>query len=70
MDAGRRHRRARRALSVALLACALAAPGASPASDGVLWQGDTPEHGTAVVAGIGFAWIIGRSKRTVEVDDE
>jgi len=25
---------------------------------------------SAVVAGVGFAWIIGRSKRTVEVDDE
>jgi hypothetical protein len=53
MDADRRHRRARGAFSVALLACALAAPGASPASDGVLWQGSTPEHGTGVVAGIG-----------------
>jgi L,D-transpeptidase-like protein len=49
--AGQRGRRA--ALVVALLVCVLGAPGGAPASDGVLWQGGTPEHGTAFAAGIG-----------------
>jgi hypothetical protein len=36
-----------------LLGCVLAAPGGAPASDGVLWQGSTPEDGTAFAAGTG-----------------
>jgi hypothetical protein len=41
------------ALGVALFACALGAPASSPASDGVLWQGGTPEHQTAFAAAVG-----------------
>ena len=36
-----------------LLLCVLAAPAGAPASDGVLWQGATPDHGTAFPAGVG-----------------
>jgi hypothetical protein len=48
-----RHGRRRVALSAALFVCVLGAPGSSPASGGVLWQGETPEHKTAFVAAIG-----------------
>jgi lipoprotein-anchoring transpeptidase ErfK/SrfK len=53
MKAGRSQRRRRTALSVALLVCALGAPGGAPASDGVLWQGGTPEDQSAFPAAVG-----------------
>jgi lipoprotein-anchoring transpeptidase ErfK/SrfK len=43
----------RTALVVPLLAAVLVAPRGAPASDGVLWQGGTPEHKTAFAAGVG-----------------
>jgi hypothetical protein len=43
----------RGALLAVLAGCALAAPGGAPASEGVLWQGSTPEDGTAFAAGVG-----------------
>ena len=43
----------RGALLAVLAVCALAAPAGAPASDGVLWQGSTPEDGTAFAAGVG-----------------
>jgi lipoprotein-anchoring transpeptidase ErfK/SrfK len=42
----------RGALLAVLAVCALAAPAGAPASDGVLWQGATPEDGTAFAAGV------------------
>jgi lipoprotein-anchoring transpeptidase ErfK/SrfK len=53
MQAGAAHTGRRAALVLALLVCVLASPAGAPASDGVLWQGGTPEHGTAFAAGIG-----------------
>jgi L,D-transpeptidase-like protein len=55
---GRAHRGRRAALVAALLVCALGSPGGAPASDGVLWQGSTPEHNTAFAAGIGRELVI------------
>jgi hypothetical protein len=37
----------------ALALVALAASGGAPAADGVVWQGRSPENGTALVAGVG-----------------
>jgi hypothetical protein len=54
----RGHRRHRAALVAALLLCALGAAGGAPASDGVLWQGQTPEHKSAFPAGIGSELLI------------
>ena len=46
--------RARRfALVLAAAVCGLAVAGGAPASDGVYWQGQTPENRTAVVAAVG-----------------
>jgi L,D-transpeptidase catalytic domain len=46
--------RRRTAFVVALLVCcALGVAGGAPASEGVYWQGRTPEHGTAFAAGAG-----------------
>ena len=42
-----------RALALACLGCALVLAGAAPASEGVLWQGRTPEQESAFVAGLG-----------------
>ena len=53
MQAGAGHGRARAALGAAVVLCALVAPAGSPAGDGVLWQGGTPEHGTAFAAAVG-----------------
>jgi hypothetical protein len=53
MQSEARHNARRGALLGVLLGCALAAPGGAPASDGVLWQGSTPDHGTAFAAGVG-----------------
>jgi hypothetical protein len=53
MRAGAGEKPRRAALVLALLVCALGSPGGAPASDGVLWQGRTPEHGTAFAAAIG-----------------
>jgi lipoprotein-anchoring transpeptidase ErfK/SrfK len=53
MQAGAGQRGGRAALVLALLLCVLGTPSGAPASDGVLWQGGTPEHGTAFAAGIG-----------------
>ena len=53
MQSEARHTARRGALLVVLLGCALAVPGGAPASDGVLWQGATPDHGTAFAAGVG-----------------
>ena len=48
------HRRLRVAALVgAVLVCVLAGPAGAPASDGVLWQGKTPEQRTAYAAGVG-----------------
>jgi lipoprotein-anchoring transpeptidase ErfK/SrfK len=47
------HTARRGALLAVLFVCVLAAPGGAPASDGVLWQGATPDHGTAFAAGVG-----------------
>jgi hypothetical protein len=55
---GRTHKGRRAALVAALLVCALGSPGGAPASDGVLWQGSTPEHKTAFAAGIGRELVI------------
>ena len=52
MHLGARHTR-RAALAVAVLGCALGAAAGAPASDGVYWQGRTPEHQTAFAAGVG-----------------
>ncbi|HXV01958.1 MAG TPA: L,D-transpeptidase [Gaiellaceae bacterium] len=41
------------ALVLAAAVCALAVTGGAPASDGVFWQGQTPENRTAVVAAVG-----------------
>ena len=53
MQALRGHAERRTALVVALLACALASAGGAPASDGVFWQGETPEHRSALIAPLG-----------------
>jgi hypothetical protein len=53
MYGGKGSSRRRVALGVTLLACALGAPASSPASDGVLWQGGTPEDQTAFAAAVG-----------------
>jgi hypothetical protein len=53
MQAGAGNGRRRAALILALLVCALGAPGGAPASDGVFWQGATPEHKTAFAAAVG-----------------
>jgi len=48
------HRRLRVAAFLgAVLVCVLAGPAGAPASDGVLWQGKTPEQRTAYAAGVG-----------------
>jgi hypothetical protein len=51
MTAGHRGRRA--ALAAAVFVCALGSAAGAPASDGVLWQGATPEHKTAFAAAVG-----------------
>jgi lipoprotein-anchoring transpeptidase ErfK/SrfK len=43
----------RLAIAFAAAVCALGAAGGAPASDGVYWQGRTPENRTAVVAAVG-----------------
>jgi hypothetical protein len=53
MHARTGQRKRRGALILALVVCALGAPAGSTASDGVLWQGATPEHKTAFAAAIG-----------------
>ena len=53
MQSEARHTARRGALLAVLLGFALAVPGGAPASDGVLWQGATPDHGTAFAAGVG-----------------
>jgi L,D-transpeptidase catalytic domain len=53
MHGGTGSGRRRVALGVALLACALGAPASSSATDGVLWQGGTPEDQTAFAAAVG-----------------
>jgi hypothetical protein len=40
-------------LVAAVVACALSTAAGAPASDGVLWQGATPEHKTGFSAGVG-----------------
>ena len=52
MQRGARHTR-RAALVVAAVACAFGTAGGAPASDGVYWQGRTPEHQTAFPAAVG-----------------
>ena len=54
--AGQRGRRA--ALVAAVAVCALGAAAGAPASDGVLWQGQTPEHKTAFAAAVGKELVI------------
>jgi lipoprotein-anchoring transpeptidase ErfK/SrfK len=54
----RAHGGRRAALVAALLLCALGSPGGAPASDGVLWQGSTPEHETAFSAAVGRELVI------------
>jgi lipoprotein-anchoring transpeptidase ErfK/SrfK len=46
-------RLSRWATAFAFFGCAAAVAGATPASEGVSWQGRTPEQGSAFVAGIG-----------------
>jgi lipoprotein-anchoring transpeptidase ErfK/SrfK len=58
MQSEARHKARRGAFLAALVVCALAGPGGAPASDGVLWQGSTPEHGTAFAAGVGREFTI------------
>jgi hypothetical protein len=53
MHGGKLSGRRRVSLGVTLLACALGAPASSSATDGVLWQGGTPEHQTAFAAAVG-----------------
>jgi hypothetical protein len=54
MNGRAEHGRRRAALVVALLVCcSLSIAGGAPASEGVYWQGRTPEHGTAFAAGAG-----------------
>ena len=52
-----------RALALACFGCAFVVAGAAPASEGVLWQGRTPEQGSALVAGSRWK-LLGRSIRT------
>ncbi|HET8872193.1 MAG TPA: L,D-transpeptidase [Gaiellaceae bacterium] len=42
-----------RGLVMAAVGCAFVLAGAAPASEGVVWQGRTPQQGSAFVAGIG-----------------
>jgi hypothetical protein len=53
MQALRGHAGPRTALVVALFACTLASAGGAPASDGVFWQGETPEHRSGLIAPLG-----------------
>lgn len=53
MKAEAAYGRRRLAFIAAVTASVLGAPGGAPASDGVYWQGRTPEHGTALPAGVG-----------------
>jgi L,D-transpeptidase catalytic domain len=53
MHEGTRQRKRPGALVLVLVVCVLGAPAGSPASDGILWQGATPEHKTAFAAAVG-----------------
>jgi hypothetical protein len=53
MHANARQRGRRAALVAVLSAVSLAGAAAAPAEEGVLWQGDTPEHKTAFAAAVG-----------------
>lgn len=58
MQGIRGHRGHRAAFVAALLLCALGSAGGAPASDGVLWQGGTPENESAFAAAIGKELVI------------